>query len=139
MSVALAIKRRELQSGNNPRTLRSKASRPAGRRFLCLLCCQVDLQSVFSTRQKCCAKPFRGFPLFFFFFLAVYRLGFIISSGQDIIILPEEAVYRKVDTGREGERVFLMEIAGNRRFFYWMQDKDPEKDEASILCCMIGS
>ena len=84
-------------------------------------------------------NPFAGSLFFSFFFLAVYRLGFIISSGQDIIILPEEAVYRKVDTGREGERVFLMEIAGNRRFFYWMQDKDPEKDEASILCCMIGS
>ena len=53
---------------------------------------------------------------------------------QDIIILPEEAVYKKVDTGREGERVFLMEIAGNRRFFYWMQDKDADKDEASISC-----
>lgn len=46
-----------------------------------------------------------------------------------MIILPEEAVYKKVDTGREGERVYLMEIAGNRRFFYWMQDKDADKDE----------
>ena len=39
-------------------------------------------------------------------------------------------MYKKVDTGREGERVFLMEIAGNRRFFYWMQDRDSVKDEA---------
>lgn len=38
-------------------------------------------------------------------------------------------MYKKVDTGREGERVYLMEIAGNRRFFYWMQDKDADKDE----------
>lgn len=43
--------------------------------------------------------------------------------------MPEEAVYKKVDTGREGERVYLMEIAGNRRLFYWMQDKDADKDE----------
>ncbi|CAN0417128.1 unnamed protein product, partial [Ectocarpus sp. 12 AP-2014] len=51
---------------------------------------------------------------------------------DDIIILPEEAVYKKVDTGREGERVYLMEIAGNRRFFYWMQDKDSDKDEENM-------
>ncbi|CAN0103318.1 unnamed protein product, partial [Scytosiphon promiscuus] len=51
---------------------------------------------------------------------------------DDVIILPEEAVYKKIDTGREGERVFLMEIAGNRRFFYWMQDKDVEKDEENM-------
>lgn len=49
--------------------------------------------------------------------------------AQDVIILPEEAVYKKVDTGREGERVYLMEIADNRRLFYWMQDKDADKDE----------
>eukprot|EP00904_Undaria_pinnatifida_P012348 jgi/Undpi1/8243/HiC_scaffold_25.g10713.m1 len=54
------------------------------------------------------------------------------SVVDDIIILPEEAVYKKVDTGREGERVFLMEIAGNRRFFYWMQDKDADKDEENM-------
>ena len=51
------------------------------------------------------------------------------KKKKDVIILPEEAVYKKVDTGREGERVYLMEIAGNRRFFYWMQDKDADKDE----------
>eukprot|EP00903_Cladosiphon_okamuranus_P022669 g20862.t2 len=51
---------------------------------------------------------------------------------DDVIILPEEAVYKKVDTGREGERVYLMEIAGNRRFFYWMQDKDADKDEENM-------
>lgn len=52
---------------------------------------------------------------------------------QDIIILPEEAEYKKVDTGREGERVYLLEIGGNRRFFYWMQDKSLEKDEVRSL------
>lgn len=55
------------------------------------------------------------------------------NTQQDVIILPEEAVYKKVDTGREGERVYLMEIAGNRRFFYWMQDKDADKDEVSVM------
>lgn len=55
---------------------------------------------------------------------------------QDVIILPEEAVYKKVDTGREGERVYLMEIAGNRRFFYWMQDKDADKDEVRACACV---
>lgn len=43
--------------------------------------------------------------------------------------MPEEAVYKKVDTGREGDRVYIMEIGGDRRFFYWMQDKSPTKDE----------
>lgn len=50
---------------------------------------------------------------------------------QDIIILPEEAIYKKVNTGREDDRVFLMEIGGNHRLFYWMQDKNAEKDEVS--------
>lgn len=44
-------------------------------------------------------------------------------------------MYKKVDTGREGERVYLMEIAGNRRFFYWMQDKDSDKDEVGMRAC----
>lgn len=56
---------------------------------------------------------------------------------QDIIILPEEAVYKKVDTGHEGERVFILEIAGNRRFFYWMQDKSSDKDEVSICTKVV--
>lgn len=56
-----------------------------------------------------------------------------------MIILPEEAVYKKVDTGREGERVYLMEIAGNRRFFYWMQDKDADKDEVSWMLLASAS
>ena len=62
---------------------------------------------------------------------------------QDIIILAEEAVYKKVNTGTDGDRVYLMEIAGNRRFFYWMQDKNSEKDEVSCsllsLFLLIGS
>ncbi|CAM9920523.1 unnamed protein product [Ascophyllum nodosum] len=51
---------------------------------------------------------------------------------DDIIILAEEAVYKKVNTGTDGDRVYLMEIAGNRRFFYWMQDKNSEKDEENM-------
>lgn len=46
--------------------------------------------------------------------------------------MPEEAVYKKVDTGTEGERVFILELAGNQRYMYWMQDKSSDKDEASI-------
>lgn len=45
-------------------------------------------------------------------------------------------MYKKVDTGREGERVYLLEIAGNRRFFYWMQDKDSDKDEVGMHACI---
>lgn len=70
------------------------------------------------------AGVFSGLRLLLFFCFFVW--------WQDIIILPEEAVYKKVDTGREGERVFILEIAGNRRFFYWMQDKSPDKDEVSV-------
>lgn len=46
--------------------------------------------------------------------------------------MPQEAVYKRVDTGREGDRVFLMEIVGVRSFF-WMQDKSPDKDEVQIF------
>lgn len=47
-------------------------------------------------------------------------------------------MYKKVDTGREGDRVFLLEIAGNRRFFFWMQDKSADKDEVITYMKQAG-
>ena len=37
-------------------------------------------------------------------------------------------VYKKVKTGRDGDRVYLFQI-DNLRFFFWMQDKDAVADE----------
>ncbi|CAM9944997.1 unnamed protein product [Discosporangium mesarthrocarpum] len=54
------------------------------------------------------------------------------TAVEDMIILPEEAVFKKVNTGREEDRVYLMEIGSSNRFFYWMQSKSSEKDEENM-------
>lgn len=82
------------------------------------------VQSAVSLAHRCLFQPAS---------CRAVRVNAAVCLCQDVIILPEEAVYKKVDTGREGERVYLMEIAGNRRFFYWMQDKDADKDEVGWM------
>lgn len=45
------------------------------------------------------------------------------SAGDDVIMFPNEAEFSRVDTGKGGERVFLLQYkSSERRFFYWMQD-----------------
>ncbi len=49
---------------------------------------------------------------------------------DDIILFPNEADWTKVDTGKSQDRVYLLHVKGSgRRFFYWLQDKNKEKDE----------
>eukprot|EP00566_Odontella_aurita_P019968 CAMPEP_0113544300 /NCGR_PEP_ID=MMETSP0015_2-20120614/10632_1 /TAXON_ID=2838 /ORGANISM="Odontella" /LENGTH=303 /DNA_ID=CAMNT_0000444545 /DNA_START=86 /DNA_END=994 /DNA_ORIENTATION=- /assembly_acc=CAM_ASM_000160 len=57
------------------------------------------------------------------------------SVVDSLSIFPEDEVtYSKVPTGRDGDRVYLLQYgrASDRRFFFWMQDKEkeggPEKD-----------
>mmetsp|Transcript_21999 Transcript_21999/g.28803 ORF Transcript_21999/g.28803 Transcript_21999/m.28803 type:complete len:386 (+) Transcript_21999:60-1217(+) len=49
---------------------------------------------------------------------------------DDLILFPDDAVFKKVNTGKEGDRVYLLQYKGSdRRFFFWMQDAKDEKDE----------
>jgi hypothetical protein len=48
---------------------------------------------------------------------------------DDFIVFPEEAVLSKVDTGVAKDRVYLLQWRGaERRFMFWMQDKDGAAD-----------
>lgn len=47
-----------------------------------------------------------------------------------MIIFPEDASFKKVDTGRQGDRVYLLQYkSSSRRFFFWMQDAKSDKDD----------
>lgn len=44
------------------------------------------------------------------------------SNPEDFIIFPDDATFSKVDTGRPGDRVLLLQYKNSsRRFFFWMQ------------------
>ncbi|CAM9883290.1 unnamed protein product [Chrysoparadoxa australica] len=52
------------------------------------------------------------------------------AVGDELMLFPDECVYKKVDTGKAEDRVYLLELKGSgRRLFYWMQDKDSSQDE----------
>ncbi|RLN89433.1 hypothetical protein BBJ28_00011165 [Nothophytophthora sp. Chile5] len=52
------------------------------------------------------------------------------ASPEDFIIFPDDASFGKVDTGREGDRVYILQYKNSaRRFFFWMQNKDSSRDE----------
>lgn len=54
----------------------------------------------------------------------------MIVCTQDFIIFPNDAKFIKVNTGREGDRVYLLQYNNStRRFFFWMQNKDSSKDD----------
>lgn len=55
----------------------------------------------------------------------------IHNSAND----PDNATFERVNTGREGDRVYLLQF-GNfviERHFFWMQDKEEELDEANCI------
>lgn len=44
------------------------------------------------------------------------------TNPEDFIIFPDDASFSRVDTGRAGDRVFLLQYKNSsRRFFFWMQ------------------
>ena len=47
------------------------------------------------------------------------------------IVFPQCATFKKVKTGREGDRVYLFDLEGQRTFF-WLQDKDASQDEENV-------
>jgi Proteasome complex subunit Rpn13 ubiquitin receptor len=45
-----------------------------------------------------------------------------------VLVMPSEIEFKKVDTGKAGDRVYVLQIKGSsRRFLYWMQDKSADK------------
>jgi hypothetical protein len=51
-------------------------------------------------------------------------------AEDDRIVFPGESVFKRVNTGRQGDRVFMLKyLSGNQQLMYWMQDKSAEKDE----------
>lgn len=52
------------------------------------------------------------------------------ASPEDFIIFPDDATFGRVDTGRAGDRVFILQYRNSpRRFFFWMQSKDSSRDD----------
>jgi 26S proteasome regulatory subunit N13 len=55
------------------------------------------------------------------------------ASPEDFIIFPDDAHFAKVDTGRPGDRVYILQYKNSsRRFFFWMQNKDASRDEELV-------
>lgn len=51
-------------------------------------------------------------------------------AEDDRIVFPGEYCFKKVNTGRESDRVFMLKyISGDQILLYWMQDKSAQKDE----------
>lgn len=48
---------------------------------------------------------------------------------QDCPVFPGDATFAKIDTGREGDRVYQLSFASGRRMFFWMQEPKEDKDE----------
>lgn len=59
------------------------------------------------------------------------------ATVDSLTIFPEDdCTYSKVDTGREGDRVYLLQYGNNseRRFFFWMQEKEEgNQDEENCV------
>lgn len=54
------------------------------------------------------------------------------TNPEDFIIFPDDASFSRVDTGREGDRVFLLQYKNSsRRFFFWMQVR-------FVVCCVLA-
>uniref|UniRef100_A0A7S2GWZ2 Pru domain-containing protein n=1 Tax=Helicotheca tamesis TaxID=374047 RepID=A0A7S2GWZ2_9STRA len=55
---------------------------------------------------------------------------------DSLTIFPEDdCTYSRVDTGRENDRVYLLQYgnASDRRFFFWLQEKDDKDDEDNCV------
>ena len=52
------------------------------------------------------------------------------SVVDEFIVMPEDINLKKVNTGRENDRVYLLKWNNHtRKFMFWMQDKNGDKDE----------
>jgi len=51
---------------------------------------------------------------------------------EDILVFPNNQTFSKVDTGRSGDRVYLLQFKrSTRRFFFWMQGSNSADDETN--------
>ena len=52
------------------------------------------------------------------------------SVVDDIILFPEEAEFIKVETGKEGDRVYVLQYHhSSRKFMFWFQDKGHAEED----------
>jgi hypothetical protein len=53
---------------------------------------------------------------------------------EDVIVMPHDAHFTRVNTGRTKDRVYMLQYQGgsSRRFFFWMQNASDEKDEEVV-------
>lgn len=49
------------------------------------------------------------------------------QAADDYIVLPDEAVFRRIDKVEDG-RVYALDFGGHRIIFFWMQEADASKD-----------
>mmetsp|Transcript_6039 Transcript_6039/g.9028 ORF Transcript_6039/g.9028 Transcript_6039/m.9028 type:complete len:291 (+) Transcript_6039:33-905(+) len=54
------------------------------------------------------------------------------SPEDERIVFAGESEFKKVNTGREGDRVYMLKFSPTQRYMYWMQDKSNEKDEELV-------
>ena len=54
-----------------------------------------------------------------------------MDPNCDHMVFPGDAKFEKVNTGREGDRVVMLQFSSrpDRRFFFWLQHKKDDDDE----------
>ncbi len=51
----------------------------------------------------------------------------------DRIVFPGENIFKRVQTGREGDRIYMLHcISGNQRILFWMQEKEDKNDAENL-------
>lgn len=51
----------------------------------------------------------------------------------DRIVFSGENVFKRVQTGREGDRIYMLHcISGNQRILFWMQEKEDKNDAENM-------
>jgi len=62
------------------------------------------------------------------------RTTLAVDPSCDHMIFPGDAKFEKMETGREGDRCYVLQFQAqeNRRFFFWMQQKDDGDDETNV-------
>jgi 26S proteasome regulatory subunit N13 len=57
---------------------------------------------------------------------------------DDLIVFPDDVQFKRVNTGRDGDRVYMLKWRiGDRRIMFWMQNKSPSED--SDNCAKINA
>ena len=68
-------------------------------------------------------------------FLWKDRTTMQVDPGCDHLVFPGDAQFERVETGRDGDRVFSLQFAANRsrRFFFWMQVSERAKERGTTF------